>query len=127
MFNFREELIKYCDSDVDILRRSCLKFRDIFMSETQICPFTTSLTIASACNRVFRTHFLERNTIGIVPFGGYRRNEMQSVIAIKWLKWLSHTRQINIRHCRNMGEQRIGPYKVDGICERTIFEFYGCA
>jgi len=31
IFDFQKEFLAYCESDVDILRRCCLKFRDLFM------------------------------------------------------------------------------------------------
>jgi len=91
-------------------------------------PFLTSLTIASACNRVFRRNFLKSRTIGIVPHGGYNRKENQSVIALKWLKWLAETEKIRIRHKLNGGEVKIGWCKVDGLEEETkmVYEFQGC-
>ena len=30
-FHFQEELLRYCRSDVDILRQSCLKLRQMFI------------------------------------------------------------------------------------------------
>ena len=118
--------MEYCTSDVDILRRSCLEFRDIFIKETDLDPFLTSLTIASACNKVFRKHYLKKNIIGIIPHGGYRRSDKQSIIAIKWLKWISHSEGVQIRHAKNEGEVKIGTYKVDGLSGNTIYEFHGC-
>jgi len=38
-------------------------------------PFQCSITIASACNKVFRRKFLKLETIGIIPAGGYRHRE----------------------------------------------------
>ena len=32
IFNFQEEILKYCRSDVDILQRCCLEFRELFRS-----------------------------------------------------------------------------------------------
>ena len=52
VFNFREEILTYCRSDVDILRRCCLEFRELFCDITEIDPFKKCLTIASACNLV---------------------------------------------------------------------------
>jgi len=122
----KAELIKYCKSDVDVLMKSCLKFRDIFMEETTVDPFEKSLTIASACNIVFRKLFLKRDTIGIIPANGYHPSENQSVIALKWLKWLAKTEKIEIRHKLNGGEVKVCKFKVDGLCGKTIYEFYGC-
>ena len=77
VFDFREEMLMYCRSDVDILRQACLKFRELLMSATgeevevendkgrketkwegAVDPFD-SVTIASVCMNVFRTKFLE--------------------------------------------------------------------
>jgi hypothetical protein len=33
-FDFREEMLEYCRSDVDILRQACMKFRELLMSAT---------------------------------------------------------------------------------------------
>ena len=59
-----------------------MAFRALFVSETGIDPLSESITIASACNRVYRSLFLEPNVIGLIPPGGYRRAEKQSSIAI---------------------------------------------
>ena len=48
-YDFREEIIKYCRSDVDILRKCCLLYREMFRKETDIDPFNKALTIASYC------------------------------------------------------------------------------
>ena len=34
VFNFREEMCKYCAKDVTILRFCCVQFRELFISET---------------------------------------------------------------------------------------------
>ena len=38
-FDFQAEILSYCQSDVDILRRCCLEFRDLFCEVTDIHPF----------------------------------------------------------------------------------------
>ena len=47
VFKLRDEMIAYCKSDVDILKHSVLKFRDLFTGITGMSPYT-SITIASA-------------------------------------------------------------------------------
>jgi hypothetical protein len=128
IMNLQRDLIAYCRSDVDILLRCCMKFRDIFKTETHVDPFLHSLTIASACNTVFRYSHYPSELIGVVPNGGYRRAENQSVIALKWLKWLGESENLEIQHKLNGGEFRIRQYKVDGYCEatNTVYEFHGC-
>lgn len=94
--DFQSELLQYCRSDVDVLRKCCLKFRALFMDLTKkdsthgIDPFAKCITIASACNLVFRTLFLEYKSIGIIPRHGYRPKEKQSIIAYQWLSYLAH-------------------------------------
>ena len=61
IFNFKEEIVAYCRSDVDIVVPCCLEFRDLFHDVTDIDPFTT-LTIASAYHLVCRTNYLPKDT-----------------------------------------------------------------
>ncbi len=129
-FDLQKQLFTYCRSDVDILRRCCLKFRENFMDITDIDPFEKCITIASACHLVFRTNFLQQDTIGIIPAHGYNPEQVQSVKAIQWIKYLSHTKGIRIQHARNGGEKSIGPYQVDGYYEtndglKVVLEFHG--
>ena len=56
-FDFRVEMEQYCRSDVDILRRSCMKFRQLMLESTGLDPFAF-ITIASVCMAVFRTNFM---------------------------------------------------------------------
>ena len=81
VFDFAKEIKAYCTSDVDILRRSCMEFRELFRDSTGIDPFEKCLTIASACQLVYRTNFLKENTIAI--FNSDRQLKMkQSNIAV---------------------------------------------
>ena len=127
-FNFKEEILQYCRSDVDILRRCCLEFRELFLQTTTVDPFASCLTIASACNLVFRKTFLQEDTIAVIPPGGYPSQQKQSPIAFKMLAWLAERDNIYIQHGRNGGEKRIGKYPVDGFNEETntIWEVQGC-
>lgn len=85
----------------------------------------------SACNLVFRTNFLEPESIGIIPPHGYKPEQNQSIKAIKWLKYLKHTEGIHVQHAMNGGEKQIDPYPVDDYStlqngERVVYEFHGC-
>jgi hypothetical protein len=64
-FNFREEILKYCKSDVDILRRGCEVFRETFLDEVKLDPFM-HITIASACMSLYRSTFMPVDTLGIL-------------------------------------------------------------
>ena len=71
VFDFGTEIEEYYRSDVDILRRCCLQFKLLMEEVCNLDPFKHCLTIASACNRVFRQEFLEENTICLIPVQGY--------------------------------------------------------
>ena len=127
VFDFRKEIIKYCRSDVDILAKCCLLYREMFRKETNIDPFDKALTIASYCHQVYRTNFLEKDTIAI--FSHARQLKVnQSNTAVKWLSYISEKEGIYIQHVRNGGEKRVGNYSLDGYCEEThtAYEFQGC-
>ncbi|XP_018570577.2 uncharacterized protein LOC108910461 [Anoplophora glabripennis] len=127
-FNMQKDIVEYCVSDVEILTRACLKFRQQLMETTNVCPFTEACTIASTCNKVFRRNFLKPNTIGIIPKSGYRWRDNQSKIAIQWLVWEEKQRNVNIQHAAKQQEATIHGVKVDGFCSETeeVFEFHGC-
>ena len=38
-FNFQEQMYKYCKAEVDILRKSCILFRELFIKVVNIDPF----------------------------------------------------------------------------------------
>ena len=96
-----------------------------------IDPFESCITIASACNLVFRNNFLESESIGIIPPHGYRPQQNRSRKAIQWIRCISQRENINIQHALNGGEKQIRSYFVDGYTElqngvRTVYEFHGC-
>ena len=127
VFDFREEIVKYCRSDVDILRQCCMQFREMFREYTDIDPFEKCLTIASACHEVYRTNYLKKDTIAV--FQHHRQlKTKQSNIAVKWLSYEMERNDIHIQHVRNGGEKRVGKYSLDGYCEEyhTAYEFQGC-
>ena len=134
-FIMAEEIHAYCLSDVDILRRCCMRFRSLFIDITKrspddvgIDPFSRCITIASACQFVYRRNFMPSYTIGLLPPSGYDPKDIQSKGAIEWLQYVERTQNIYIRHARNEGEMKIGKYKVDGYCKekKIIFEYNGC-
>ena len=47
LFNFQQELVTYCESDVRLLKQGCLTFKRLFETLTGFNPFD-HITIASA-------------------------------------------------------------------------------
>jgi hypothetical protein len=70
-FHNRRVLESNCQDDVTVLRQAFRLFRREFMNIANIDVLLDSLTIASACNKVFRKLFLHPNCIGLIPTGGY--------------------------------------------------------
>ena len=134
VFDFRHEILKHCRSDVDILAECCKLYRGMFMEatdtgndETGIDPFDTATTIAGYCMQVYRTKFLQKDTIALLPqHQQHKRN--QSHEALQWLSYISEKEGIHIQHARNGGEKRVGNYYLDGYCEEThtAYEYQGC-
>lgn len=126
-FNNREELIKYCQQDVHILRAGCLNFMDSFLKTTGINPFLQSVTIADAVMKAYRKNYLKENTLAITPKSNYDTNfiNLQSKIGLRWLIFQKETNFPNIRYEVKIKNTN---YIVDGFDEEsnTIFEFLGC-
>jgi len=136
VFDFQREILDYCRTDVDILRRACMAFRKIFLERGNVCPFEECTTIASTCMRVFRKNFLREEKIGIIPSDGYRFKDNQSRKAVQWL--ILKEREIGRRiiHAGRGREYRLTEgMPVDGYyeCEnetgatlRHVLQFHGC-
>lgn len=131
VYDNKKELEKYCRDDVNVLRKACCKFRELFISVGNVQPFRENITIASACSKVYRRNFLKENRIGIIPSCGYRLADKQSKEAIKWLISEEKKHNINILHAGNGREFRppeLKNIKVDGYHKdtNTIYEYCGC-
>ena len=135
VFDFQHEILKYCRSDVDILAECCKLYREMFRLvtstdgdiETGIDPFDTATTIASYCMQVYRTKFLQKDTIALLPQHQQHKRK-QSHEALQWLSYTAEKEEIRIQHDRNGGEKRVGKYYLDGYCEEThtAYEYQGC-
>jgi hypothetical protein len=166
-FAFEAEMLKYCRSDVYILARCSMIFRDLMLKETTIDPFD-KITIASVCMEAFKTLFLpetwnirtgdewqtarklrgelsvqrddgtwrkvteevkeatfQHSPIAVVPTEGYVASGNFSKASIEWLEWEAASTNRFIQHAMNLGEKKVGPYRLDGIYENTAYEFHG--
>ena len=115
------------NKDVDILRKSCLLYREMFRDEMGIDPFNKALTNASYCHEVYRTNFLKKDTVAV--FNNHQQLKIkQSNDAVTWLSYISEKEDLHIKHVRNGGEKRFERYSLDGYCEEThtAYEYQGC-
>jgi hypothetical protein len=74
VFDNKRVLEQYCQDDVTVLWQACQAFRREFKDIGIIEVFQEMITIASACNKVFRKWFLQPDTIRLIPTGGYSGN-----------------------------------------------------
>ena len=134
VFDFRQEILKYCRSDVDILAECCKLYREMFMlatdttnDDTGLDPFDSATTIAAYCMQVYRTKFLKKDTIALLPQHQELKRK-QSHEALQWLSYTAEKEGIRMQHHRNGGEKRVGRYSLDGYCEEThtAYEYQGC-
>ena len=137
VFDFQKEIVEYCKMDVEILRRACIRFREIFIEVAQTDPFVAACTIASTCLYVFKKNFLQVNTIGLIPPNGYRRADNHSQKSIEWLLYCELEIGREIIHAGRAREFRLleGEH-VDGYlpnvgepaltAKGVVFEFQGC-
>ena len=129
VFDFKKEILEYCRSDVDILRRGIMKLREDFIQLENIDPLRY-ITIASVCMTIYRSNYMPNKTIAIVP--EYAKTDNYSKMSIMWLNYVSKTKGLNIQHALNGAEKKLTiddkTYKVDGFCEETntVYEFHGC-
>lgn len=129
VFDFKKELVEYCESDVKLLKGGCLTFKRLFEEQSKFNPFE-HVTIASACNRDLRQNRMEKDTIASEPVHGWRMKTNHSKVSLEWLHWIESQLQRRIQHAGNEGEYRIPHtrYTVDGYDAETntVYEFEGC-
>ncbi|KAF4529513.1 hypothetical protein B566_EDAN014208 [Ephemera danica] len=92
----RDEFLKCYN--VQILRKPCIQFRNDFLTQNDVCPFLECFTIAGSAMAVYRKLYLQQDSIGIVPRGGYRYADNQSLISISSLLYEEQNRGILIQH-----------------------------
>ena len=134
-WNFKKELLAYCQSDVKLLKEGCLKFAEDFEKECGFNPLKENITIASACHNFWRNHQMIPYSIAVEPPHGWSGiKPAQSKIGFQWLHIQDQKLGGNrIKHAGNGGEQTLmilswGKVRVDGFdpLKKTVYEFNGC-
>ena len=132
LYVFKDELFRYCQMDVEILRKACVKFSQLIRESTNNAVYAfydiRCMTIASLAMHIFRSCFLREKTIGVLPSLGYRCRINQSIIALIWLEKISKNKIHFFSKLHSCGEKKIGGDYVDGFDEdtNTIYQFHGC-
>ncbi|XP_026290878.2 uncharacterized protein LOC113215459 [Frankliniella occidentalis] len=134
VFNFRQELLAYCISDVTILRQACHAFRQLFEQTAGFDPMFSCIALSRACMAAYRRNFLKQDTIGMVPPEGYHGRGKQSHMALQWLDYESHPLGQVIQTIYSHREVSVLGRRMDGYIEITlpsgriekrIYQFHG--
>ena len=123
IFDFKDEIIKYCSNDVEILIKSIMIFKKTFKEITGMDPLTNVFTLPSLCFRTFRTKWLPSKAICIPPIGSFVSDRKRSIEGEAWLDWLQKSKSIVIER-----EIPLSNVFVDGYhqASNTVYEFFGC-
>ena len=78
-WNFKEEMVKYCRADVELLSKAVLKYRKMFKDKLDIDPFRY-VTIASLTMAIYRGCFLPDKSIV-----ANEQNKNISIVCKEWL------------------------------------------
>ena len=134
VWNFKQELLAYCQSDVKLLKQGCLMFATDFESECGFNPLKENITIA--CHNFWRNYQMIPYSVGVEPPHGWSGvTPAQSKVGFQWLylEDLKLGGENRIKHTANGGEQtimipRLGKTHVDGYdpLTHTVYEFHGC-
>jgi hypothetical protein len=130
-FDFQKLFLLYCKDDCKILRKGVVQYCKLIQEIADVDPFRECMTLPAACLLASRRKFLQVDTIGLIPNGGYRLADTQSHSALMWLFYESEKTGLDIQHCGTVREKYLHGKKVDGYvmdedgCE-TVYYFHGC-
>jgi hypothetical protein len=139
-WNFKNELIKYCRADVELLSKTVLKFRKMFIDKQDTDPFRYT-TLPSVCMSVFINNFLPEKTIV-----ANNTEKKDSLVCREWLNYLNNPniyREVPLKVNNDDQKCDIHRNKVGKFCEyynlknaftvdgydqknNTVYQFYGC-
>ena len=130
VFDLQAEMLKYCISDVKLLKAGCEIFRKGSEEIIGLNPFDV-ITIAASCMTDIKKNHLPENMVAAEPIMGWRSGiQTQSTEAKQWLLWEEKKLGRQIRSAMNEGEYHIPGtrYHVDGYDPqtRTCYEYNGC-
>ena len=135
VWNFKKELLEYCQSDVKLLKQGCLIFANDFQQECGFNPLKDNITIASACHNFWRNYQMIPYSVAVEPPHGWSGiTPAQSKIGFQWLYLQDQALGGNrIKHAGNGGKHTVmiprrGKVRVDGYDAQTqtVYEFHGC-
>jgi hypothetical protein len=85
-WDFKKEMIKYCMADVEVLSRSMLKFRKMFMDNLDVDPFRY-ITLSSLCMNIYLKAFMPDKSIVARD-----SNKLVSKTSSEWFNYINNHR-----------------------------------
>jgi hypothetical protein len=100
-FNFKKDFEEYCWSDVLLLCDGCLQYSRLSRENSKLNdadkgydPLVNCITLASACNNLYRRNYMPKDTIATLPPCGYNPKANLSRACELWLKYYSERHNI---------------------------------
>ena len=128
-----QHLLTYCQQDVRILREGFEKYRQTWKAQFPDMEPLDYLTFPSFNNAVYRTKYMQQESICLLPPKGYSlKNRQYSVISLAWISWLEKELGLkNVRTARKGFEVRMAGHYCDGVGEDEqgvihVMEYHGC-
>jgi hypothetical protein len=101
IFNFKKEFEDYCWSDVMLLTEGCMKYSKLSRENSKLNesdvgydPLVNCVTLASACNKLYRRNYMPSDMIATLPSCGFNPKSNLSKSCELWLKWVSESQKI---------------------------------
>lgn len=117
--NLYEMCMKYCESDVALLREGCIRYKTLFENITHdhIDPFE-NITIASTCMKIYRTFYMPEQTIAVL--------DTREDISFKKQLWLRY--MIEQNNDEIVLDYEIMGRNVDGFSRQknTVYLYLNC-
>jgi len=107
-----------------------MTFRNLLMTVTgglDPVTFDGPITVAGVCMFVFRSLFLKKKTIALLPRDNYSDRLPHSTVSFQWLKWVEEQLGRKLVTHWTGGEWSIGRLKLDGYdpVDNTAYEMLG--
>jgi hypothetical protein len=128
-WNFKEEMIRYCRADVELLSKTILKFRKMFKDNLDTDPFRYT-TLASLCMNIYINKFIPKKTIV-----GNSTEKKDSIVCREWLTYLNDENikrevPVSVETAKTSEKPRMSsrPITVDGLDmkNKIAYQFQGC-
>ena len=131
-FDADKELHAYCENDVSLLHQGLARYMKASLEMTTFNPIVHSCTFASFSFFLIKHQHMKVGQVGILPENGYHSNDVQSKLAIKYIKWVEQQRNIELQYILRGGEHFFHhngrKIKVDAYHQptNTVIEVLGC-